>query len=312
MTAAVDGDEDLEVARGVARDRAERDLDLDALADALAAAEIGAAGDARGVRVVDAEAEAARESRGARSASAAGAEVSAGAATLGEELRLVHVHGERRAAAGEADPEVGGKALVKGHAVARAIVAHAVEAVEVDVGVVAAELVLASGDAVDEDLELVEVGLEVARDDEVEEARVDLRVERVDLGAVRVVDHAEVRVAEAGLRVLHGDGRAVGGVSRAIESDLGLGGAGNGERGNEHQLGTHLSDLLGGRQTLVRTRVYRLRDNALRATRAISKSTRETHKTERCTRIPRIPQARFEGYGALSSRSRARWQGRNR
>ena len=131
-----------------------------------------------------------------------------------------------------------------GRTVAGAVVAHAVQAVEVDIGVVAAEAVLAARHAVDEDLELVEVRLEVAREDEEQEAVLDLRVRADELAAEGDIDGALRRVAEAGLRVLDDDGLAVGGVSGAIEDDaLGVGGGGDAERRDQREGGTHLSGL---------------------------------------------------------------------
>ena len=100
-------------------------------------------------------------------------------------------------------------------------VAHAAQGAAIDVRVVAAQAVLAAGDAVDEELQFVLVarrplkaadalGFQIAGDEEIEIAVGDARVGGIQLGA----SYGEAGVAVGGVSkarrgVLHGDWRAV-------------------------------------------------------------------------------------------------------
>ena len=227
MTAAVDEGADLDGARAVpAEDGGERNADLHAGGHAGAGGGSPAgAVDARNIAVVHGHLQAVGgvvdEDVAGRRIGHAAADVRAHAATCSEELREVRVERVRGVAAGAREVQVGleaGIELQAGERVDR-VRTHAVEAVEINVRVVAAQGVLATGLGVDEDFQLVEVALQVAGDDQVEvPARgVDLAVDGVDFAAVAGAAKAIGGVAETGGDGLDAGGGAVHGFRGAVD-----------------------------------------------------------------------------------------------
>ena len=251
MPAAVDKGGNLDGAGAVpSEDGGERDAQLHARGHAGAGGGPGGIPvDARNVAVVDRHLEAVRgvidEDVAGRRIGHAAADVRADAAALRQELREVRVERERVVAAGAREVEVrleAGIELQAGERVDR-VRTHAIEAVEVDVGVVAAQGVLATRLAIDEHIELVEVALQVAGDHQVEVAtrNVDGAVDGIDFAAVAGAAKAIGGVAEAGADRLDAGGDAVRGFSRAVDDNLGVSRGAQQKRRRRDQKGLHFS-----------------------------------------------------------------------
>jgi hypothetical protein len=108
--------------------------------------------------------------------------------------------------------EVGFEAGVKGEADAGAVIAHAIQPIEVHVGIVTTELILPALAEVDEHLELVEVALKVSGQEEMEGVADDHAVADVEFTPVGEVNLAQIGVAKLGHDVLDCQRGAVLGV----------------------------------------------------------------------------------------------------